>query len=485
MAGHDAEPLPAPGPVAAEVPVLDGPGSVTPAGLLAALRPLLGSGSAGPAATAGPTAASEPGRPCLGEAEEDQRPALVVATSGSTGAPKRTVLSAGALRASGTATAAAPSAAGASWLLALPVHYVAGAQVIARSVLAGTEPVVLPSVPGAQGPGLPAGRSGPASPGRPAAGSAASGAPGFTAADFLAGVEALPAGPRMTSLVPTQVHTLLEAAESGEVPAGELLEALRSFTAILLGGAPASRRLLRRCEELAVPLVLTYGSAETAGGCVYDGTPLPGVEVRIEHDAGPADAPIPGDPAPADPAPGDACRPGRIWLGGPTIAHGYLGDTARTADHFLRDAADTRWYRTDDLGVLRDAGDGRGPRLEVSGRADDVVITGGVKVSARAVAAALEEDPGVREALVVGVPDERWGTAVAALVSRAPGAAVSPGTLRERVAQRLGRAAAPKTLLVLDALPAASTGKPDRSAAARLLAAEHRGGRGAPCEVRQ
>jgi O-succinylbenzoic acid--CoA ligase len=477
MAARDAEPLPAPGPVAAEVPVLDGPGSVTPAGLLAALGPLLGSGSA---ATAGPTAASEPGRPGLGEAAQDERPALVVATSGSTGAPKRTVLSAGALRASGAATAAATSSAGASWLLALPVHYVAGAQVIARSVLAGTEPVVLPSVPGARGPGLPAGRSSPASPGRPAAGTAASGAPGFTAADFLAGVEALPAGPRMTSLVPTQVHTLLEAAEAGEVPAGELLEALRSFTAILLGGAPASRRLLRRCEELEVPLVLTYGSAETAGGCVYDGAPLPGVEIRIEHDdAAPADAPLPADPAPAGPAPGDAGRPGRIWLGGPTIAHGYLGDPARTAGHFVRDAAGTRWYRTDDLGLLREGGRGCGARLTVSGRADDVVITGGVKVSARAVAAALEEDPGVREALVVGVPDERWGTAVAALVSRAPGGSADPGALRRRVAQRLGRAAAPKTLLVLDALPAASTGKPDRAAAARLLAAEHREG-GAP-----
>ncbi|WP_129656524.1 AMP-binding protein [Rothia halotolerans] len=454
MAAHDAEPLQAPGPVAAEVPVLDGPGSVTPSGLLTALEPLLGAGSA---------ASPGSGTPGLGDAAQDERPALVVATSGSTGAPKRTVLSAGALRASGTATAAATSSAGASWLLALPVHYVAGAQVIARSVLAGTEPVVLPSAPG-------------------------SGTPGFTAADFLAGVEALPAGPRMTSLVPTQVHTLLEAAESGEVPAGELLEALRSFTAILLGGAPASRRLLRRCEELEVPLVLTYGSAETAGGCVYDGVPLPGVEVRIEHDdAGPSDVPLPGDPAsgrsgaPAGPtpdvlAPAGTGRPGRIWLGGPTIAHGYLGDPARTAGHFLRDAAGTRWYGTDDLGLLREDGEGRGARLAVSGRADDVVITGGVKVSARAVAAALEEDPGVREALVVGVPDERWGTAVAALLSRAPGAAVNTPALRERVAQRLGRAAAPKTLLVLDALPAASTGKPDRAAAARLLAAEHRRG---------
>nr|WP_309248101.1 hypothetical protein [Rothia santali] len=81
----------------------------------------------------------------------------------------------------------------------------------------------------------------------------------------------------------------------------------------------------------------------------------------------------------------------------------------------------------------------------------------------------------MREALVVGIPDERWGTAVAAVVSRRPGAAVDPAGLRERVAGALGRAAAPKTLLVLDELPAASTGKPDRAAAARLLAAAREG----------
>lgn len=460
-------PVPGPG-----VPVLDGPGSQTPQSLTRALS-------------------------SLPEADLDA-PALVVATSGSTGTPKRTLLTAGALRASGRATAETTDSDGAQWLLALPVHYVAGAQVIARSVLAGTTPVTTASLT----PGT-----------------------GFTAGDFLAAVERMTHPRRMTALVPTQLHVLLEAAESAVVPADQLHEALRSFRAILLGGAPASASLRARIRELGLPVVTTYGSAETAGGCVYDGRALPGIEVRIEPTT-PEDGPgaygrgcAPGTPFPAasgllagsSPSAVDedaAGRPGRIWLGGPAVAAGYLADPARHAEHFRVDAHGTRWYRTDDLGTLEPASSQAdaprpegtaGQRLSVVGRADDVLITGGVKVSARAVAAALEEVPGVREALVVGVPHPRWGQAVAAMVA-VPGL---PGTtptgpdhpadaredadaregsgaresaelehrLRAAVRERLGPAAVPRRLEVVRALPLTSTGKPDRAAVARALAA--------------
>ncbi|MDN5617843.1 MAG: AMP-binding protein [Kocuria sp.] len=347
--------------------------------------------------------------------------ALVVSTSGSTGRPKRTVLSAGALRASGLATETATGTdGGAHWLLALPVHYVAGAQVVARSVLAATRPAVTASVQDG---------------GR------------FTARDFLDAANRLPSGHRMTSLVPTQLHTLMEDAEADAATLGnEILEALRSFDAILLGGAPASAALLGHCEELGIPLVLTYGSAETAGGCVYDNRPLPGTRVAVE----------PGT---------DPSAPGRIWLGGSTVASGYLGDPERTASSFRRSPDGTWWYRTDDLGTFSDH-DG----LSVAGRTDDVILTGGIKVSARAVAAVLEQDPSVREAVVVGVESPRWGQEVRAAVSRRPRREPDVTSLVDRVRQDLGRAAAPKTIRVLDRLPQTSTGKPDRAEVHRLLA---------------
>ena len=407
-------PLSAPDAVPAGTAQLAGPGSVTPERLRRDLDRLLG-------------------------AAPDERPALVVRTSGSTGTPKATVLSAGALRASAAATAEATSSAGARWLLCLPVHYVAGAQVIARSVLAGTAPVSTASLD----PGV-----------------------SFTARGFLDAAHRLGCGPWMTSVVPTQLHELVGALDetagsvgaergaasgTGRVPADELLEALRGFSAILVGGAPASAALLSRCRELGLPVVTTYGSAETAGGCVYDARALPGVRVRIEPEA-------------------EAPGRGRIWLGGPSIAEGYLGDPARTAEHFRRDAEGTRWYLTEDLGALGPEG-----KLTVLGRADDVLITGGVKVSARAVEQALEADPRVREALVVGLPDPRWGTRIEALITRshtggsAEGAEDLAGSLREAVREALGPAAAPRRIAVRERLPLTSTGKPDRRAAADQL----------------
>ncbi|MDY6050899.1 MAG: AMP-binding protein [Rothia sp. (in: high G+C Gram-positive bacteria)] len=353
-------------------------------------------------------------------------PALVVATSGSTGAPKQTVLSASALVASARGTEAATNTYAAQWLLALPLQYVAGAQVVARSALAGTVPVLTDSV---------------SQRGR------------FTAQDFVSSAEKLSAQNRLVSLVPTQLHHLLETLDS---PLGdETLEALRSFSAILLGGAPASADLISTARTLALPVVRTYGSAETAGGCVYEGKPLPGVRVFCE---------------PAQDAPPSPEAPGRIWLGGPTIASGYAQDQQRTAAHFFTDEQGTRWYRTDDLGSF----DQSAGALTVMGRADDVLISGGVKTSAGAVATALESHPAVREALVVGVPDSRWSTAITAAITLVAGSSEPPHDLVEAlpqlVAETLGAASAPKLVRVLPELPTLPTGKPDRRAVQRLLA---------------
>ena len=399
-----------------------------------------------------------------GQTQDPESLALVVGTSGSTGTPKQTALSVRALRASARATerffADCPSVGSAKpqratsevpaqWLLALPAHYVAGAQVLARSVLAGTTPVVAASVTDGGS---------------------------FTPEVFLNAAERLSCARRFISLVPTQVHKLLEAAEASPALGSEIYDALGQFTGILLGGAPASASLLTAARELRLNVVTTYGSAETAGGCVYSGVALPGVRLRVvPEDAGLADSPV---VAGAEAA-------GRIWLGGEHLASGYLGDSARTASHFFVDAHGCRWYRTDDYGSFvppapNTPEDDGTPALSVLGRSDDVIITGGVKVSSHAVAAVLESHPAVREAAVAGVPDTRWGAAVIAAVTLrnlpehyGADAAETARQLQQLCGARLGAAGVPKVVRIVPDFPATSTGKPDRLAIYSMLCKAH------------
>ncbi|MDQ4503744.1 AMP-binding protein [Sinomonas sp. ASV322] len=332
--------------------------------------------------------------------------AVVVRTSGSTGTPKATALTVDALAASSASTAVALRGEG-QWLLALPLEYIAGVQVLVRSLFAGTRPVEM------------------------------SLSSGFSPEAFADAAEELTDPVRFTSLVPTQLRRLLED------PGPRVSKALRRFNAVLVGGAPIPPGLLERAGEAGVHVVTTYGSAETCGGCVYNGKPLDGVSVRIADD-------------------------GRIHLGGEVVAAGYVGDPERTAEHFVEEGGE-RWFVTSDLGEIGEDG-----RLRVLGRTDDVVITGGVKASAAQVARGLEAIDGVREAFVAGVRDAEWGQALAvAVVLSSPQR--SPGGLdavRADAVVRLGRLA-PKTWLVVDELPLLSNGKPDRQALCEALSRAH------------
>ena len=322
---------------------------------------------------------------------------VLVATSGSTGLPRLVVLPAVALRASADATAARLGGPG-TWLLTLPADHVAGVQVVVRALLAGAAPVVQDL------------RS------------------GFRPDGFAAATARLGPGRRYTSLVPTQLLRLLDAD-------GSALEALRGYDAVLVGGAALDAGLRARAEAAGVRIVTTYGMTETAGGCVYDGLRLGGVRVRMDAD-------------------------GRVVIGGPTVAAGYLDDPVATAAAFV-EHNDGREFRTGDLGRWVDG------RLEVLGRVDDVIVTGGENVAPAAVERVLAAQPGVRAACVVGLPDPVWGAVVAAaLVVDAPPAADG---LRAAVRAVLGRAAVPRVVRTVDALPLRGIGKPDRAAVARLL----------------
>jgi o-succinylbenzoate---CoA ligase len=303
-------------------------------------------------------------------AADDPEP-WVVETSGSTGTPKRVLLPRDAVLASVHASARRLGASG-RWLLALPPSYVAGLQVICRSLVAGHEPVVLGD-------------------------------------DFAAAAREAD----FVSLVPTQLHRLLDTDA----------EALASFHTVLLGGGPIDPALRARAEAADVHVVATYGSAETAGGCVYDGHPLDGVAVALEAD-------------------------GRIRIGGPTLFAGYADERDRTAEVLV-----DGWFRTSDAGRLDEDG-----RLHVLGRVDDMVVSGGVNVPAGAVAARLRQHPAVESVEVLGVPDEEWGNRVVAFVVGRLGA----DEARDWVAATHPRSWAPRQLVALDAIPLLGNGKPDR-----------------------
>ncbi len=230
------------------------------------------------------------------------------------------------------------------------------------------------------------------------------------------------------SLVPTQMRRLLAAGAD-----------LAAFAAILLGGAAVPGGLLASARAAGARVVTTYGMSETCGGCVYDGVPLAGVSVRTG--AG-----------------------GRIEITGPTLFAGYRGrpDLTRLA---LADG----WFVTADLGSLDESG-----RLTVLGRADEIINTGGEKVAPAEVAAVLETCPGVREAVVIGEPDDEWGERVTAIVVPAdPADPPSLAALRAAVIQRMPRSAAPRALVVVTEMPLLASGKPDRAALQRLSGDEH------------
>ena len=352
------------------------------------------------------------GGPALGlgmlgeqQAEVDDGVAVVIGTSGSSGIPKRVVLGAEALRAGAEATAERIGSG--AWLLALPAGYVAGLQVLVRSILADTTPVVLDG--------------------------------GFSPRAFAEATLAMsPRVPRFTSLVPAQISTLMDAADDAAV-----LAALQAYEAILVGGQALPQPLREQAAEFGARLVRTYGSTETSGGCVYDGIPLDTAAVRVVD--------------------------GELQIAGPMLADGYLGDPVLTARTFTRDEHGIRWYRTGDLGIVEDG------VVRVHGRADNVIVSGGINISLDRVERIVRGIPGLTGAVVVGVEDDRWGEASVIVAARGEALRRSEADQLEKaraaVADELGKPARPERLILVDALAALSSGKPDREAIRRIVAA--------------
>jgi o-succinylbenzoate---CoA ligase len=313
--------------------------------------------------------------------------AVVIATSGSTGSPKGVVLSRTAIRASVEATYARLGGIG-DWVLALPPCYIAGLMVLARAGLGGTRAV----------------------PARSDLGDLPEAAGKLSDRSYI-------------SLVPAQLGRALHRAD--------VTEALASFSAVLVGGAPASADLVQRALAAGIRVVTTYGMTETCGGCVYDGQPLPGVAVDLAND-------------------------GRILIRSSTLFAGYRLRPDLTAEAFVDGT-----FRTPDRGCWA-AG-----RLVVLGRLDDIVITGGHKVDLADVEQSVQRWAARHSAhgAVLGVDDPVWGTTIIA-VSDSPG---SLDDLQAAVRESLPWYAIPRQLICLDRLPWLANGKPDRVAIKSMI----------------
>ncbi len=228
-----------------------------------------------------------------------------ISTSGSTGAPKEILIPASAMifsaRNSNLFLGAKP---GDRWSLLLSPEHTAGINVLVRSIELGTAPVTEKE-----------------------------------SADF-------------TAIVHTQLFRALNGDE-------QLLKHLQGCKAVLVGGAHADEKLLAQANKFGINCVTTYGMTETSGGCVYNGEPLPGVEIRIGE---------------------------TIEIKGPMLAK------VPTKDGF---------FVTNDIGYLKDG------KLYVTGRADDVIISGGKNISLSAIENFLGIEYGA-----LGKSSEEWGSSL-------------------------------------------------------------------------
>lgn len=301
------------------------------------------------------------------------RTALVVSTTGSSGTPKEIGLSASALLTSARSSNKFLGAEfGNTWSLLLPLNHIAGINVLIRSMELGTIPANLIGYEG-----------------------------NFPKADF-------------TAIVPTQLFRALNGDEN-------LLNHLKSAKAVLVGGAALSTELRAGADNAGITIVETYGSTETSGGCVYNGTPLEGVEISIGAD-------------------------NRVAIKGKTLAYELVDEDG--------------WYYTSDIGHIEDG------KLFIDGRIDDVVISGGENVSLGAIDRVLTANFSTIQSAAFAAPHPEWGQAIhLALV----GAESSiEGNIQVVLEREIGPAAKVKRFHYLAELPLMGIGKVDKKTLAGL-----------------
>jgi fatty-acyl-CoA synthase len=228
---------------------------------------------------------------------------------------------------------------------------------------------------------------------------------------------------------------------------------LSSLRQVIYGGAPAApARTAAAVERLGAVVVQNYGTQEAGFITALDaadhlrpdlmgsaGRPLPGVDLEIKDSAGTA---LPSGSV------------GEVWLRSPMVMSGYWDDPPGTAE-VMRNG----WLRTGDLGRL----DGEG-YLYLVDRIQDMIIVEGYNLYPQQIEHVLLAHPGVRRAVVVGVPDPNWGEAVCAAVVCGNGAKTDAEELRTLVRERLGVLHVPRHLEFVETIPTIPSSKPDKAA---------------------
>jgi len=293
----------------------------------------------------------------------DEKTALVVRTSGSTGSPKSVALSSAALLTNARATHSFLNAnPGQRWSLLLPTTHIAGINVVIRSLELGTACVTVSEM-----------------------------------ADF-------------TAIVPTQLFRALHGD-------AELFHHLQNCKSVLVGGGALERTLRDEALSRGIHIIESYGMTETCGGVIYDGIPISGVEVRLDQ--------------------------GRIELRGPQISARYLEGEIPLHDG---------WYVTSDFGVIEDG------KLQVQGRIDDQIISGGEKISLSAVENFLRNQYPSFEIVAFAKSDPEWGERLCL----ASTSSLAIDTISHSLKSEFGNHASPKEILKVASIPYLSIGKPDR-----------------------
>jgi O-succinylbenzoic acid--CoA ligase len=217
-----------------------------------------------------------------------------------------------------------------------------------------------------------------------------------------------------TAIVPTQLFNALN-----ENP--DLLKHLQGAKAVLVGGASLSHELRAQGVAAGINIITTYGMSETCGGCIYDGVALKGVEFEITGE-------------------------GRIKISGPVLA-----DVEK----------ENGWFITQDLGKIVNG------KLQVIGRFDDVIISGGENISLSAIEAELNKKFPQLQVAAFATADSKWGQVLHVAVQSQDENVKSQ--VSSALIDAMGKHAKPKSVILLDKLPQIGVGKVDRLSLAKLV----------------
>ena len=245
------------------------------------------------------------------------------------------------------------------------------------------------------------------------------------------------------SLVPTMLKRLLD---------DPLFKTHRDFKSILLGGGPVTENLLRKSAERGIPIISSYGMTETCAQIIATpllapsgmytplksvGKPFPPNEIQIRDENGRVLG---------------KNQSGALWLKGPQVFDGYYSEDENDR-RFDKDG----WFNTGDYGHMNGFG-----HIFIESRRNDLIITGGENVNPNEVEEAMLKLPTIKEAVVIGVPDEEWGQKVTAVVTLKNGKTPQLDEIREQLKDALTDFKLPKELKIVKDFPKTDTGKVKR-----------------------